>query len=578
VGIFFGVAALVCAVTFATPPPAKKKAAPARQATSNPAKLWLSKLTLRQQVAQLVVARFYGEAPASNRKLYRELHRLVTVTQVGGLIVLNRVRNGIVVNAEPHAMASFLNRMQRAAPLPLIVGGDFERGASVRISGTVKFPHLMAYGAAGDLEGAKFLGAYTARESRAMGVHWVFAPDADVNNNADNPVIGLRSFGESPTDVARYVTAYIEGAKSETRAPVLVCVKHFPGHGDTDVDSHFGFPKMTMDRERLNAIELVPFRAAIAAKVDSVMTAHVTLPSVEPEEVPSTVSKNVVTGLLKRELGFDGIVTTDAMDMAGLSAKYPPGEAAVRAIEAGVDVLLIPSNADRAIDGVVKAVESGRLSRERIRQSVEKVLAAKVRLGLHRKRLVDIEDISEALDDEEALARAQQTADRAVTLVRNEGAVLPVAKPDSSCLYVLSENRYSPLGKPLIEQIKERAPRMGAQWLDSSLPDATFDDLAERSKTCSTVVAAAVSAKLSSPNARFLEKLIAGPAPVALISFANPYLLRDFPGVSAYVAPFSTAATSEAAAAKAILGAIPFRGKLPVTIPGLAEIGRGLSQ
>lgn len=562
-------------IAWAASKPTRK---PAARPAANPAKAWLSKLTLRQQVAQLVVVRFYGEAPASNRKLYRELHRLVTVTQVGGMIALNRVRNGIVVNAEPHAMASFLNRMQRAAPLPLIVGGDFERGASMRMSGTVKFPHLMAYGAAGDIEGARFLGAYTAREARAMGVHWVFAPDADVNNNAGNPVIGLRSFGENPAEVAKFVSAYIEGAKSETRAPVLVCAKHFPGHGDTNVDSHYGFPVMAMDRERLNAIELVPFRAAIAAKVDSIMTAHVTLPAVEPEEVPATVSKNVIGGLLKRDLGFEGIVTTDAMDMAGLSAKYPPGEAAVRAIEAGVDVLLIPSNADRAVDGVVKAVESGRISRERIRQSVEKVLAAKVRLGLHRKRLVDVEEISETLDDEEAATRAQRTADLAVTLVRNEGAVLPVAKTDSACLYVLSENRYSPLGRALIEQVKDRAPRMGAQWLDSSLPEATFDDLAERSKTCSTVIAAVFAARLSSPNTRFLEALIAGPAPVALVSFGNPYLLREFPGAKSYAAAFSTAATAETAVAKALLGAIPFRGKLPVTIPGLADYGFGLGQ
>ncbi|MCX6593179.1 MAG: hypothetical protein NTZ56_16810 [Acidobacteria bacterium] len=537
---------------------------------------WMGKLTLRQQVAQLVIIRFYGDAPSSKTKAYREFQRLVKTDGVGGLIVLNRVRNGVVVNAEPYAMAAFLNRMQRTAALPLIVGGDFERGASMRMSGTAKFPHNMAYGAARDLAATRFLGLHTAREARAMGVHWIFTPDADVNNNPDNPVIGLRAFSEDPDEVAQHVVAYIEGARSDPKTQVLLSVKHFPGHGDTAVDSHYGLPVIAADRARLDAVELKPFRAAIAAQVDSVMSSHLRIPALEPEEIPGTVSKNIMTKLLKEELGFTGLVTTDAMDMQGLSKMYSAGEAAVRAIEAGVDVLLIPANPEQAIEGVVKAVQSGRISKERLRHSVEKMLGAKVRLGLHKKRLVELEELADVLDSEEAVAQAQQVAEQALTLVRNDQGALPLKAPEKACLYVLSENRYSQLGRRLIDDVKEKSPRLAVQWLDSTMPEAAFDEVVVRAQRCSAVVLAAFSQQLSAAPTRFVEQVQQGPAPVALVSFGSPYLLRAFPKVGAYVATFSTAPTSESAVAKAILGAIPFRGRSPVTIPNLAAYGSGL--
>lgn len=532
-----------------------------------------------------MVAPFYGEAPARDTKAYRDFHRLVTQTQVGGLIVLNRVRNGLVVNAEPHAMAAFLNRMQRAAKLPLIVGGDFERGVSMRVAGTTKFPHNMAYGAAGDLEGTRFLGRHTAREARAMGVHWVFAPAADVNNNADNPVISLRSFSENPDDVARHVAAYIEGAHSDPKNMVLVCAKHFPGHGDTAVDSHMALARIDSDRERLNTIELPPFRAAIAAGVDSIMTAHLMIPALEPEPIPVTVSRKVMTDLLQTELGFRGLVTTDAMDMDGLAKQFSPEEAAVRAILAGVDVLLIPPSPERAVDGVVAAVNQGRISRERIRRSVEKILAAKVRLGLHKKRLVDLEEVAEVADSEEASAMAQRTADRALTLVRNENGAFPASKPESACLFVLSENRYSTLGRRLIDDLRGRAPKMRISWIDAAASDAAIESAVASAKACGAAYLAAFAApsayrgdsglSIAPQLTKFTRAILTLPIPTGLVSFGNPYLLRAFPEAKAYVATLSTAPTSEAALAKALVGQIGFEGKLPVTIPGAAAFGQG---
>jgi beta-N-acetylhexosaminidase len=456
----------------------------------------------------------------------------------------------------------------------------------MRLSGTVKFPHQMAYAAGRNLEATRKLGLHTAREARALGVHWVFAPDADVNNNSENPVIGLRSFSEDADETAAHVKAYIEGAHSDPANPVLVCAKHFPGHGDTNVDSHDGFGRISGTRERLDAVELKPFRAAIAAGVDSVMTAHLAVPALEPEEIPVTVSEKVMTGLLKQELKFSGIVTTDAMDMHGLSRQLPAGEAAIRAILAGVDVLLIPPNAERAIDAVVQAVESGRIPRDRIRTSVEKVLTAKVRLGLHKKRLVQIEEIAEQADSEEAEEQARQAAEGGLTLVRNDRDVFPIRDANTACAYVLSERRYSQMGRRFLEGVEELAPRMLTRFLDASMPEAGFAELTSHSASCSKIIVATFvtgaayrgdsSLVLSPPLTKFLNGLIATGVPVGLISFGNPYLLRAFPNVSAYVATFSTAPTSEAAMAKALTGEIGFRGRLPVTIPGVAAYGTGI--
>ncbi len=537
-------------------------------------------MTLRQEVAQLVIAPFYGEVLSARSKASREYQRLVQ-SGLGGLIILNRVRGGLVQNAEPHAMAAFLNRMQRAARIPLLVGGDFERGASMRVSSTVKFPHAMAFGAAGDLAATTAFGRYSAREARALGVHWVFAPVADVNNNPANPVIGLRSFGEAADTVSRHVAAYIEGARSEAGSPVLLCVKHFPGHGDTAVDTHFGLATVTADRERLQSLEWKPFRTAIAAGIDGVMTGHLFVPALESDPIPATVSSKVLTGVLRRELGFQGLLSTDAMDMAGLTQQFPAGEAAVRSLEAGVDVLLVPSNADAVINGVVKAVESGRLSRQRIRQSVEKLLAAKLKLGLASKRLVDTEELADVLDDPDAQQLAQSVAERALTLVRNEGEILPLRERDRSCLFVLNESRYSPQGRQLLDTLKEKAPRMLARPIDATMDAEALDAVIAKARDCAAVVIATTTtatawqgnpdAAMSPALTGFVERLLAGPAPVALASFGNPYLIRYFPKVAAYVAAFSTAPTSEAALARALIGEIGFAGKLPVTIPGIAE-------
>lgn len=558
-------------------------AQPPRSTSTDFARQWLHSLTPAERVAQLVMVPFYGDAPNPRSAAWKGYESLVSGLRVGGLIVLNRVREGAVERADPYQMAAFLNRMQRLARTPLIVAGDFERGASMRMTSTVPFPHAMAYAAADDEEGARRLGRATAREARAMGLHWIFAPDADVNNNPDNPIINTRSFGEDPRQVARMVRAFIEGAHSEPRARVLVTVKHFPGHGDTATDSHMGLGVVTADLARLEALELIPFRAAIEAGVDAIMTAHLAVPALEEDRIPATVSRRILTGLLRGSLGFRGIITTDAMDMRGLTEMFAPGEAAVRALEAGNDLLLIPEDPRAAVRGVMEALRRGRLTQARIDASVLKILRAKLRLGLFRRPLVRIEEIPDALLDPDDWAAARSTAQRAVTLVKNEGGVVPLRDRNAACWFILSGSRFSTQGLGLAEELRARG--IGdAFLLDPFLPESEFTAKTEKAGTCGAVVVAAYvtasayrgSVDLAGGYPGFVKKLLATGRPVILIAFGNPYLLRTYPEVAAYVAAFSTARVSEEAVVRALLREAPVTGRLPVTIPGLAPAGFGI--
>jgi len=322
----------------------------------------LRSLSLRDRIAQLIVVRGYGDYPPSDNAGYKRFTHWIKDTHVGGFIVAGHIQNGDVILAQPFEMAAFINHMQRIAKLPLLVGSDFERGASMRVAETARFPYPMAFGAARDLHAVKELGAATAREARALGVNWAFAPDADVNNNPDNPIINTRSFGEDPQAVAANVAAFIDGAHSNPSSYVLLSAKHFPGHGDTAEDTHMALAKLDKPKERIESLELVPFRAAIEHGVDAVMTAHLAVPAIEPEQKPATVSHSILTDLLRDELGFKGLVVTDALDMQAVTGLYSSGEAAVRAIEAGADVLLMPPDPDSCINAVLEAVAHHRIS------------------------------------------------------------------------------------------------------------------------------------------------------------------------------------------------------------------------
>ncbi len=536
-------------------------------------------MSLRDKVAQLVIVNANGDVYSTKSPDYEKYRHWVADLHVGGIIINNASQNGLVRNAEPHALAVFLNQMQKLAKTPLLVGSDFERAASMRVTGGTRFPHSMAFGAANDLAATKFEGLTTAREARALGIQWIFAPVADVNNNPQNPIINLRSYGEDPAQVSRHVAAFIDGAHSDPDNRVLVTAKHFPGHGDTDVDSHLGLPRLEVSRERLDAMELKPFQAAIAHGVDSIMTAHMAVPALDPSGMPATVSHNVLTALLRDELKFKGLIVTDSMAMQGLTMLFDSGEGSVRSIVAGADVLLMPPDPDKAIRAVVGAVEDGRISRQRLEQSVARVLAAKLALGLsNKKKLVNLDTISDVLDSPQAAEKAQAVADHAVTLIRNDRDVLPLASSSRPCLIVITELRISQFGQRTMQEFRRRAPNGRTVAVDTGLPLAALEATAGDMTACSAIVAASfasVSADLKDVRPMLIN-LSKGPAPLVLLPFENPYLLTTLPNATAFLTTFSSSLPSEIAAVKALFGEIPITGHTPVSIPGFAQLGDGM--
>lgn len=545
----------------------------------------LASLSLHDRIAQLIVVRGYGDYPSQNNAEYKRFLQWIRNDHVGGFIVAGRIRNGSVIPAQPFEMATFINDMQRQSPVPLLVASDFERGASMRVANTAPFPYQMAFGAAHDMPAIKELGAATAREARALGVQWVFAPDADVNNNPDNPIINIRSFGEDPQQVASAVSAFTDGAHSDPSRYVLVTAKHFPGHGDTAEDSHMKLARLNQSRERIESLELVPFRAAVQHNVDAVMTAHMAVPAFASEDEPATLSTNVLTGLLRNELGFSGLIVTDALEMQGIASLYSQGEAAVRAINAGADVLLMPVDPEPCIRAITAAIATKRIPLARINQSVSKILAAKKRVGLFQSRYVDLQTLSDELDDHQTKQLAEHVADEAVTLVKDDKHLFPIPSPEGVCLVVMGESTFTQRGETITNELRREIKDLKLYLVNPNLSNSLLDAVAADTAHCTSIYAAAfitVSANRGSVSlegglGHFLQTLVAGPVPVALISMGNPYLLRDFPNVAAYAATFSTTQSSESAAAKAILGRIPISGKLPVSIPGIAKVGDGLN-
>ncbi len=550
------------------------------------AEAWLQSLTLRQRIAQLMIVPFYGESPLVGSEDEQAFRKLIEAEGVGGLIILNRVSNGSVVRAEPYQMGAFLNRMQRYAGIPLLVAGDFERSASMRVNGVTLFPHAMAFGAADDLELTRRFGEATACEARALGVHWVLAPSADLNQNPDNPVIHLRSFGEDPQRVSAHVAAFIQGLQQNPRCPVPGAVKHFPGHGDTNVDSHYGLPTITRSRQQLEQADLAPFRAAIQAGVYSVMPGHLSIPALGSGDLPATVAKAIVTDLLKGSLGFTGLVTTDGLDMRGLSSRFPAGEASVRALEAGAEVLMIPPDPIASLNAIESAVRGGRLSEESLNASVRRVLQLKAALGLHQQKVIDLEAIAQVIPSPEYKHLAQTVARRALTLVRNQRQALPFRPGGAQCALVLNRSRFTTDGRAFAASLQSLDAKAKVWFVDETMSDAALAQLQRDASACRAVAVAsfhgvspadAKALPLPPRQAKLVQALERSPARLVIVPFANPYLGMHFPKASAVLVPFSSVPTSEVAAAEAIYGRVPITGKSPVALPGQLRPGDGIT-
>ncbi len=458
------------------------------------------------------------------------------------------------------------------------------RGLAFRIrEGVVPLPWTMAIGATRSESAARFAGSIAAREARALGVHWALAPVVDVNNNPNNPVINIRSFGEDPEMVARLGVAWIEGARA---GGLLTTAKHFPGHGDTSVDTHLQIAAVKGKRSRLEAVELHPFRAAIAAGVDAVMVGHIAALALDGSGDPATLSRPIGR-LLREGMGFSGIVVTDAMDMAGVKATWT-AEATVRALEADADVVLLPPYPEVAVDAIVRAVESGRIGRARLDASVRRLLQAKARLGLHVTRSVDPAAASAAVDRPEDVARSLEIARDSITVVRNEGGILPLRRdqPLSLLHLVLSSDMRNPSISGVPEaQLARLGIRTDTETFGPQISPAEVDRLVALARTHTHVLASCFvrvtgskgTADMVAGHARLLRRLAAAGPPVMVVSFGSPYLLRQFPAVPVYVAAYGSADSSQQAAIEILFGSFAAKGRLPVTLPGFYPGGHGLT-
>jgi beta-glucosidase-like glycosyl hydrolase len=555
------------------------------------------KLTLDEKVGQLFVYPAHGVFTNEQSVLYRELVHQVRDNKVGGIIWFV---------SDVYETAWLTQKLQKEAKIPLLVSADLEAGIGMRFNDTTFWPTAMAVAATGEPKFAEELGRITAKEAKAIGVNHILAPVADVNVDPDNPVINARSFGEDPNEVAKYVVAFVRGVQSER---ALATVKHFPGHGDTHVDSHRSLPVLDVTRERLDQIELIPFRAAIDAGVASVMVGHLAVPALDPTPVavrahmdarednpygteehevekggtePATISRPIITDLLRRDLKFDGLVVSDAFDMGGLVAHYDAGEAAVRAIEAGEDQILKSPNTDIAIAAVKAAVQSGRIPESRIDESVRRILAAKDRIG---PEVTTQEAIFHILDAEEHRAVAEQIATRAVTLLREESGVLPL-KRDAKVV-VLTVSDFPELGNPLKEIEREVAQRLAAKpatfMLDGRSRREEVKPFAVAAQNADVVILAlAIRARsgaghLAVPEAaRFAVEQIPANVKTVAIAFGTPYVIRDMPQLQTYFCAYGIQSVMQTAVVKALFGEAPVTGKLPVTIPGMFARGVGV--
>ena len=579
----------VCAVGYGAAAPQKRQgkrpaAVPASAAPSArlpaSAERWvrttLRKMTLEEKVGQVIWDRADGRFLNEQVPAFLKLKERIRKLHLGGYVIFA---------GTPHDTAAFANALQRASKLPLLMAADFERGPAMRVALSSAVPDNMAIGATGDPAYAALAAELTAREARAMGVQWIYAPVADVNNNPDNPIINTRSYGEDPEQVAKFVAAYVRAAEA---AGVLSTAKHFPGHGDTATDSHIALGVVTGDRARLERIELPPFRAAIEAGVSSIMTAHLAVPAIEPDStLPATLSKNVLSGLLREQLGFKGLITTDALEMGGVTRLYWPGEAAVRAFEAGADCLLLPPDPELAFRYLLDAVRSRRITEQRLNQSVERILRAKARVGLHRQRLVSLDNVGKVVADPQAQTRIEQIANASITLVRDQANAIPMSLAGrKKLLAVVMTADPNPADDVFVAELRRRAESADVVRLAPDFTEARAQEVLGRAAGANAVIAAlfvrAVSSKgtvgMPANQAALLKQLAASGKPVVAVSFGNPYLIRAFPEVGTYLCAYSTAEASERAAVRAIFGEVPISGRLPVTIPGIAPLGTGLER
>lgn len=536
----------------------------------------LRSMTLREKIAQMIITYSDGYSLSENSAEYQRLSNLIVNEKVGGVIFF---KGNAVQEAE------LINSLQSISETPLLMSADFERGTNMRLDDGSLFPSNMALGATRNTDLAYQMGLQIAKECRAIGIGQNYAPVVDINNNSDNPIINVRSYGEDPELVSMMGDAFIKGMQDGN---VIATAKHFPGHGDTDIDSHSDLPVLNFDRSRLDNLELIPFKNAIKNNVMSVMIAHLSLPSLDNESnVPASLSKNIINGLLIDEMNFKGLVVTDALNMAGVVKHFSAEEVALRCVNAGVDLILMPQGESVSISAIENAVNSGTLSEEQINNSVRKILNAKEWLKLNENKISDVNKVSQVVNSDEAKKISRQIADESLTLVKNDGNIVPFNNAsEQSCLIVSLNNGNEKANSDyFLNRFTDLNKFKSFSYYDLTGNINGINDVVADAANYDVIIVpiyAKVKIKtgtvgLPESQISLINSLTASGKKVVVVSFGNPYLIQGFPDVSSYICAYADAGTSIDAAIDSFYGTIKFKGKLPVSISSNYRFNDGIT-
>lgn len=536
----------------------------------------LSKMTIEEKAGQMVFPNANGIYMSEDSPEFKRLEFLVKEKKVGGLIFFV---------SDLYEQVVITNKMQRLAVIPLLIAADFEHGITMRIEGATPFPNIMALGAVDDVELTYSMAKVIAREGRAIGVHQNYAPVADVNNNPFNPIINTRSFGESPELVAKHSNAFLKGLQD---GGMIATSKHFPGHGNTSIDSHLDLPVLKSNLDELNQIELYPFKENIKAGVMSIMIGHLAVPAIEGDSgIPASLSKKVITDLLKNKLGFNGLIVTDALNMHGITNYYSTSKATIEAIKAGHDCILFPDDPVESIDAIINALKSGEISEERINYSVRKILKTKRWIGLDKEKFIDIDKISSIVGIKEHLELAKLISQRSITLLKNESNLIPLSKKDTSKFthIVIADSKNDNDGEYFRKILKSKIPDIKFTRILMNSGEVDYEE-AFNNCLSGDIIILSIYSKVRSYqgtlgiNERqkdFVRKIINLKKPIILISHGNPYVFGEFPEVSVYINNYGDTKFSELAVIEALFGEIDIQGKSPISIPTVnVKLGDGI--
>ncbi|MEE2877094.1 MAG: glycoside hydrolase family 3 N-terminal domain-containing protein [Candidatus Neomarinimicrobiota bacterium] len=549
---------------------------PPPEALQRTDKVTLSDLSVEEKVGQMFMVRYTGNFYRNDAFTFRDVRRLITERHLGGMIPYFGSVHGTIAN---------LNELQSVARIPLLVAADYERGVGQHLDGGTLFPTNMAMAATGDLDLAYEQGKITAIEARAVGVHVTFAPVMDVNSNPENPIINFRSYGDSPEIASKFGIAFIKGAQDHS---LIACAKHFPGHGDTGVDSHTTLPVIESDEATFRKVDLSPFKDAVNSGVKMVMTAHIAIPVLDDSRLPATLSHKLSEQILRDEFGFDGIIVTDAMEMGGITEAFWSGEAAVRTIEAGSDIVLLPLDNDTAIDGVLKAVRSGRISEERIDRSVQKILDAKQELGLWRQRTVSIENARETLGKWSNKSSAGEAASKSITLVKDEEENIPISPGESkrlSHILLATDEGMLSYSRPFRSAVSRLHGNVKSQFHYQPLTDSQIMSIVAGTDSSDQVLASLLirvrmnigSITIDPSHRALIDRLQETGKKVTVVSFGSPYV-TDVDGIGTYLAAYGYGSVSMSAMANALFGGASLVGELPVNLSPTLHQGFGMEK